>query len=98
MAAIITTQESRPRLDDLHPPPASFFRRYVFSIDHKVIGIQYMLTSLLFFIIAGLLAEVVGIQLLHPDGRFVSAQTYDQVSYAAASQLRRDPHGPGQTL
>jgi cytochrome c oxidase subunit I len=79
MATVVTTPESRPRVDHLHPPPASFVQRYIFSLDHKVIGIQYMLTSLVFFLIAGLLAEIIRIQLLHPDGRFVTAQTYDQV-------------------
>ena len=29
----------------VHPPP-SFLRRYVFSLDHKVIGVQYLLLAL----------------------------------------------------
>ena len=44
-------------LDHIHPEPTSFIRKYIFSIDHKVIGIQYMITGGLFFLIAGLLAE-----------------------------------------
>ena len=31
-----------------HHEAPGFWRRYVFSTDHKVIGIQYGLTSLLF--------------------------------------------------
>ena len=30
---------------DGHGEPTSFWRKYVFSVDHKVIGIQYLITS-----------------------------------------------------
>jgi len=42
--------------DGHHSPPSNFLLKYVFSTDHKVIGIQFLLTSLLFVIIGGLLA------------------------------------------
>ena len=29
-----------------HPAPTSFIRKYIFSVDHKVIGIQYILLAL----------------------------------------------------
>jgi cytochrome c oxidase subunit I len=29
-----------------HPAPTSFIRKYIFSIDHKVIGIQYLLLAM----------------------------------------------------
>ena len=29
-----------------HAPPHGFIRKYVFSVDHKVIGIQYTTLSL----------------------------------------------------
>src|SRR5215467_7942034 len=29
-----------------HPAPSGFIRKYIFSIDHKVIGIQYLLLAL----------------------------------------------------
>jgi len=29
-----------------HEPPKSFIRKYIFSLDHKVIGIQYILLAL----------------------------------------------------
>ncbi|GAC1546926.1 MAG: cytochrome c oxidase subunit I [Candidatus Velthaea sp.] len=66
-------------LDHIHPEPTSFIRKYIFSIDHKVIGIQYMITGLLFFVFAGLLAELIRIQLMHNDGKFVSPETYNQI-------------------
>ena len=29
-----------------HPAPTGFIRKYIFSLDHKVIGIQYILLAL----------------------------------------------------
>ena len=34
-----------------HHAPESFWRKYIFSVDHKVIGIQYLITSFLFLLI-----------------------------------------------
>jgi cytochrome c oxidase subunit 1 len=65
--------------DHIHPEPEGFIAKYVFSIDAKVIGVQYMIAGLLFFIISGLLAEVIRIQLLTPGGAIVSPDTYNAV-------------------
>ncbi len=29
-----------------HPAPTGFIRKYIFSLDHKVIGIQYIMLAL----------------------------------------------------
>jgi len=47
--------------------PTSFWTKYVFSIDHKVIGMQFMFTSLLFVIVGGLLALGVRYELAWPQ-------------------------------
>jgi cytochrome c oxidase subunit 1 len=65
--------------DHIHPEPRGFVRRYVFSIDHKIIGIQYLITAWVFFILAGLLAETIRTQLLNANGGFVSPDTYNEV-------------------
>ncbi len=49
-----------------HHAPTSFLRKYVFSTDHKVIGIQFTFTSLLFVILGGLLALGVRYELAWP--------------------------------
>ncbi len=46
--------------------PQSFLRRYIFSTDHKVIGIQYYLTGMFVAVIAGLLAALIRLQLAWP--------------------------------
>ena len=47
--------------------PTSFWTKYVFSIDHKVIGLQFMFTSLIFVIVGGLLALGVRYELAWPQ-------------------------------
>lgn len=37
--------------DHGHHEPDNFWRKYVFSVDHKVIGIQYLITSFLFLLV-----------------------------------------------
>ncbi len=45
----------------------SFLRKYVFSIDHKVIGIQYGLTSLIFLLFGFTLMMMMRWQLAYPE-------------------------------
>jgi cytochrome c oxidase subunit 1 len=65
--------------DHIHAEPQGFVRRYIFSIDHKIIGIQYLITGFVFLILAGMLAEVIRTQLLHANGGFVSPDVYNEV-------------------
>src|ERR687895_2044976 len=46
----------------------SFVKKYIFSCDHKVIGLQFLFMGLMFLVIGGLLALVVRWQLAWPDG------------------------------
>ena len=46
---------------------------------HKVIGVQYFITGLLFLLIAGSFAELVRIQLMDPKGTFMSYTPYNQM-------------------
>jgi cytochrome c oxidase subunit I len=48
-------------------PELSFLRKYIFSEDHKIIGIQFLFSGLIFFIIGGLLALMVRIQIAWPN-------------------------------
>ena len=43
-----------------------FWKKYVFSTDHKVIGIQFLITSLVMFMIGGALALLLRWQLAYP--------------------------------
>src|SRR5262249_10389446 len=50
----------------VHPAPTSFRRKYIFSLDHKVIGKQYMFYALAMLVVGGLLAILVRWQLAWP--------------------------------
>jgi cytochrome c oxidase subunit 1 len=49
-----------------HGHAASFISTYVFSKDHKVIGIQFLFSTLIWFVIGGLLALAVRWQIAYP--------------------------------
>lgn len=49
-----------------HHEPQSFWRRYIFSTDHKIIAIQYLLTSLIMAAVGGFLAMLMRVQLGWP--------------------------------
>tara|TARA_R110002020_G_scaffold424442_1_gene633661 strand:+ start:21536 stop:23191 length:1656 start_codon:yes stop_codon:yes gene_type:complete len=49
------------------------------SVDHKQIGIMYLLLSLFFFILGGLEAMIIRWQLAVPENDFVSADFYNQI-------------------
>jgi len=47
--------------------PKSFWTKYIFSQDHKIIGIQFMFVSFFFMMIGGFLAMLIRWQLAYPD-------------------------------
>src|SRR6266480_3394335 len=63
-----TTKESQPHAAHAaHHDEPGFWRKYIFSTDHKVIGIQYGLTGLVFLLFGFALMTVMRWQLAHPD-------------------------------
>ena len=53
-------------MSDHHHPELNWWRRYVFSTDHKVIGIQYTLTALVFLFFGFCLMMMMRWQLAYP--------------------------------
>jgi cytochrome c oxidase subunit 1 len=51
-----------------HTHEQSFVSKYIFSSDHKIIGIQFLFSSIFFLFVGGLLALAVRTQLGWPDG------------------------------
>jgi cytochrome c oxidase subunit I len=49
-----------------HEHKLGFWQKYVFSTDHKIIGIQFLFTSLLMFLVGGFLALILRWQLAYP--------------------------------
>jgi cytochrome c oxidase subunit 1 len=56
----------------------SNWREYFgFSTDHKVIGIQYLVTTFIFYLVGGALAAAVRTELATPEVDFVSREVYN---------------------
>src|SRR5579871_3022467 len=59
---------SRPHEAEAHHhPEMGFVRKYIFSTDHKIIGIQFLFSTLIFLVIGGTLAMGVRLQLGWPN-------------------------------
>ncbi|TMK90625.1 MAG: cytochrome c oxidase subunit I [Actinobacteria bacterium] len=55
------------------------FASWVTTVDHKRIGILYIGTSLLFFLIGGIFALLMRAQLATPNEHFVTRDSYDEL-------------------
>jgi hypothetical protein len=62
---------SRPIGERLHD--------WVVTVDHKKLGIMYILYALFFFVVAGIEALIMRIQLIVPHNHFVSPQIFNRM-------------------
>ncbi len=61
------------------PGPTDWGRYFAFTTDHKVIGVQYLVTFIALFLLAGLLAMLIRLQLLSPTNPLLSNARYNNV-------------------
>jgi cytochrome c oxidase subunit 1 len=57
---------NRAHSESLHEEPRFFLFRYIFSTNHKIIGIQFLFSGLIFFVVGGLLALALRWQIAWP--------------------------------
>src|ERR1700738_1815678 len=57
------------------------------TTDHKLIGIMYMVTSFTAFLVAGIFALVIRVQLAQPNMSVVDAETYNQLVSAHGTTM-----------
>ncbi len=57
----------------------SGFKSWAFSLDHKRIGIMYLVAILFMFFLGGVMAMLVRAELVTPDQLFLTANQYNQV-------------------
>ncbi|MEM7435501.1 MAG: cytochrome c oxidase subunit I [Myxococcota bacterium] len=55
------------------------FVSWVTTVDHKRVGIMYLITSVVFFAIAGIEALLMRIQLAVPENDFIAPELYNQL-------------------
>ena len=78
----MTLTDDRPAPTDATPPSPTTARgvlAFFTSTDHKRIGIAYMATAFVFFLIGGALAEMMRAQLYSPQSHLLSESTYNEV-------------------
>ena len=61
------------------PVETSGWRSWIFTVDHKKIGIMYGVTAMMFFVVGGLEAGLIRLQLAGPNGTILSADKYNQM-------------------
>ena len=61
------------------PVAASGWRSWVFTVDHKKIGIMYGAAALFFFCVGGVEALAIRTQLAQPNNTFLSAGLYNEM-------------------
>jgi cytochrome c oxidase subunit I len=67
-----------------HPQPAEFsfsesLYKWVATVDHKRLGLMYISTALAFFVIAGIMATVMRVQLMFPNSHVVAPDTFNRL-------------------
>jgi len=76
-AAVVTPSSSYGYFR--RPVQSSGWKSWVFTVDHKKIGIMYGVVAMVFFFIGGFEALLIRAQLAQADGTILSADKYNQM-------------------
>src|SRR5215469_14956020 len=71
MAIPSARQAARPWVEVLH--------EWVTTVDHKQLGILYIVFALVFLVVGGIEATIIRVQLMHPHNNFVSPQVFNRM-------------------
>ena len=77
-AAETTISESSPKVPN-YLEAGQTFSSWLFTTDHKRIGILYLLSIMIFFAIAAVAAAMMRIELLTPRGGMLLNETYNKL-------------------
>ena len=69
---------SRP-FPPVRHPRGSRFLGYLSTTDPKVLGVMYIVTSFVFFMVGGLLALLMRAELARPGMQFLTPEQYNQL-------------------
>src|SRR5436190_15012112 len=61
------------------PGQSKGWRSWITSVDHKRVGVMYGATAIMFFLIGGIEALLIRLQLAHANGTVLNAAQYNQV-------------------
>jgi cytochrome c oxidase subunit 1 len=68
-----------PLMDIVPGPRPAGLVKFITSTDHKQIGLNYLVTGLLAFLVAGAMALLMRTQLIVPDNHFVTENVYNEL-------------------
>ena len=71
---VATPRDLEPQLQE-PLQPAGWLRYFSFSLDHKVIGLQYLVCGFFFYLVGGLLAGAIRTELATPLSDFMPRNT-----------------------
>ena len=74
---ITAPQTSAPPSVSLQP--TGWLRYLSFSVDHKVIGLQYLVCGFAFYLVGGAMAGAIRTELLSPVSDFMARDVYNQI-------------------
>lgn len=57
--------------------PWKWYHYFTFNVDHKVIGLQYLVTAFIFYLIGGLMAMGIRAELATPDADLLDPNLYN---------------------
>ena len=69
------------------PVSTTGWRSWLFTVDHKKLGIMYGVSAMAFFVVGGIEALLIRAQLAGPDGRVLSAEVYNQMFTMHATSM-----------
>jgi cytochrome c oxidase subunit 1 len=61
------------------PVTTTGWRSWIFTVDHKKLGLMYAVSATFFFLVGGIEALLIRTQLLSPDNTVLSASVYNQM-------------------
>jgi cytochrome c oxidase subunit I len=68
-----------PPVSEEHAAERKWWEFFTFSTDHKVIGLQYLVSSFFFYMIGGALATAIRTELATPAPDFVTPEVYNSL-------------------
>ena len=74
----MSTATVEQRLTELWETPKGVWGWFA-TVDHKELGMRYLVTAFVFLVIGGIEALIMRIQLSRPDQAFLSPEMYDQI-------------------
>jgi cytochrome c oxidase subunit I len=69
----------RPALPETQEDPGGVAKYFRFTLDHKVVGIQYLVGMIIYFCTAGLFAIAIRAELLSPSYHLFSSSAYVEI-------------------